>query len=148
MTVLWSKNWLKLDAKMKASVCSKEYASTLCDLFLYLIVLKGCYLNIKKNYAQTRSRRSYSGFSMNTETENYLASTDFFFRKYSQGKLFGHSRGNLAHTNYNTLVGSTSCKCKCFRLFIMLYNKFKWLNVHCGVVDVLGKLLRTWRIHY
>ena len=63
---------------MKASVCSKEYASTLCDLFFYLIVLKGCYLNIKRNYAQTPF--SVAGFSMNPETEKYfVASTEFFF---------------------------------------------------------------------
>ena len=63
---------------MKASVCSKEYASTLCDLFFYLIVLKGCYLNIKRNYAQASF--SIAGFSMNPETENYFAaSTEFFF---------------------------------------------------------------------
>lgn len=81
---------------MKASVCSKEYASTLCDLFFYLIVLKGCYLNIKRNYAQASF--SIAGFSMNPEMENYfVASTEFFFcGKYSQEKLFVHSTGKLS----------------------------------------------------
>ena len=81
---------------MKASVCSKEYASTFCDPFFYLIVLKGCYLNIKSNYAQTPF--SVAGFSMNPETENYfVASTEFFFfGKYSQEKLFVHSTGKLS----------------------------------------------------
>ena len=33
---------------------------------------------------------------MNTETENYLASTEFFFGKYSQGKLFVDSAVQLS----------------------------------------------------
>ena len=26
---------------------------------------------------------------------------------------------------------------------LLCSNKFKWLNIHCGVVDVLGEQLRT-----
>ena len=93
-----------------------------------------------------------AGFSVNTETENYLASKEFFFfRKYLRGKLFVHSTVQLSaqttthSSHYNTLVSSTTCKHKCFWPFIMLYNKFKWLNVYCGLVNerVLGELLRT-----
>ena len=147
---MWSKLiWPKSDAKMTASLCSKEYASTLCDLFFYLIVLKGCYLNIKSN-AQTPFRRTYSRF-FNKNWDGKLLSKhrDFFFMESIHGGNFSYTRQcNLVRTNYNTLVGSTTCKCKCFCLFIMLYNKFEWLDIYCGVVDVLGKLLRTWRIHY
>ena len=104
---------------MKASVCSKEYASTFFDLFFYLIVLKGCYLNIKSNYAQTPF--SVAGFSMNPETENYfVASTEFFFLESICRRNYSYTPwGSLVHTNYNTLVGSTTCKCECFCLFIM-----------------------------
>ena len=147
--ILWSKIWPKLDAKMKASMCSKEYASTSCDLFFYLIVLKGCYLNIKSNYAQTPFRRTYSRFSNEHWDGKLLSEHSFFFlESIRSGNYLYTPQCNLARTNYNTLVGSTTCKCKCLCPFIMFYNKFKWLNVYCGVVDVLGELLRTWRIHY
>ena len=78
---------------------------------------------------------------MNTETENYLASTEFFFSESIRwGNCSWTPRCSLARTNYNTLVSSTTRKCKCFCLFIMFCNKFKWLNIYCGVVDVLGEL--------
>ena len=34
-----------------------------------------------------------AGFSMNTETENYLASTDFFFRKVFAGEIIRTLQG-------------------------------------------------------
>jgi len=43
-----------------------------------------------------RSEEHIAGFSMNTETENYLVSTVFFFGKYLQGKLFVHSTVQLS----------------------------------------------------
>lgn len=97
ITVWWSKIWPKLNAKMKACVFSKEYASSLCDLFFYLIVLKGCYLNIKRSYAQTPIRRTYGRF-FNEHWHGKLLCSEHrvFFGKYSQGKLFVHSMGQLS----------------------------------------------------
>ena len=37
---------------------------------------------------------------------------------------------------------------KCFCSLIILYRKFKGLNIYYWVVDVLGELLRIWRIRY
>ena len=64
---------------------------------------------------------SIAGFSMNPEMENYfVASTEFFSLESIRRRNYSYTpRGSLVHTNYNTLVGSTTCKCECFCLFIM-----------------------------
>ena len=67
-----------------------------------------------------QSEEHMAGFSMNTETENYfVASTEFFLESIRRGNYSYTPWGSLVCTNYNTLVGSTTCKCKCFCLFIM-----------------------------
>ena len=43
------------------------------------------------------SEEHIAGFSIKTETENYLASTEiFFYGKYSWGKFFVHSTVQLS----------------------------------------------------
>ena len=127
---------------MKASVCSKEYASTICDLFFYLIVLKGCYLNIKRNYAQASF--SIAGFSMNPETENYfVASTEFFFWKIFAGEIICTLHGEAECAQITThLSAPLPVNVNVFAC-LLCSNKFKWLNIHSRVVDVLGELSRA-----
>ena len=50
-----------------------------------------------------RPEEHIAGFSMNTETENYLASTDFFFQKVFAGEIICTLQGErsahkLQHT--------------------------------------------------